>query len=172
LTSWIQTAACGLQKGWVEMDRNAICYLSELNKGMDGVFAMLDKLLEYPELQKDGFEVLKANLREELGNVNTTVLDVLEQSERDAAYVAYKQRREYEKATRDPDDCYLMVMEREKELAEQGQPSQIKVMFGFGEMTREEIMNPDFTGEAEDDEESEGDRTQSPIQAGGDHGKQ
>jgi hypothetical protein len=105
------------------MDRNAITYLSELNKGMDGVFSILDKLLEYPELQKDSFEVLKANLREELGNVNTTVLDVLEQSEHDATYVAYKQRREYERVTRDPNDCYLLVLEREKVLAEQGQPS-------------------------------------------------
>ncbi|MGC2163588.1 MAG: hypothetical protein WA634_16895, partial [Silvibacterium sp.] len=121
--------------------------------------------------QKDGFEVLKASLREELGNINTTVLDVLEQSERDAAYVAYKQRREYEKATGDPDDCYLLVMEREKELAEQGQPSQIKVMFGLGDVTREEILSSDFTGEAEDDEGPEGDQTQSPAQTGGDHGK-
>jgi hypothetical protein len=172
MTSWIQTAAWGLQKGWVEMDRNAITYLSELNKGMDGVFSMLDRLLAYPELRKDGFEVLKASLREELGNVNTTVLDVLEQSEHDATYVAYKQRREYEKATRDPNDCYLLVMEREKELAEQGQPSQIKVMFGLGEVTRGEIMNPDFTGEAGDEEESNPDHEGSPVQTGGDHGKQ
>jgi hypothetical protein len=154
------------------MDRNAITYLSELNKGMDEVFSMLDKLLEYPELQKDCFEVLKANLREELGNVNTTVLDVLEQSEHDAAYIAYKQRRGYEKATRDPNDCYLLVMEREKELAEQGQPSQIKVMFGLGEVTREEILSSDFTGEARDEEESEPDHEQSPTQIGGHHGKQ
>jgi hypothetical protein len=154
------------------MDRNAITYLSELNKGMDGVFSMLDKLLEYPELRKDSFEVLKANLREELGNVNTTVLDVLEQSEQDATYVAYKQRREYERVTRDPDDCYLMVMEREKELAEQGQPSQIKVMFGIGEVTREEILSPDFTGKAGDEEEFDSDHEQSSVPSGGDHGKQ
>jgi hypothetical protein len=153
------------------MDRNAITYLSELNRGMDGVFSVLDKLLAYPELQKDGFQVLKASLREDLGNVNTTVLDVLEQSERDAAYVAYKQRREYEKATCDPDDCYLLVMEREKELAEQGQPSQIKVMFGFGELTREEIMSPDFTGETEGEKESKADSAEASAPAGGEHGR-
>jgi hypothetical protein len=35
---------------------------------------------------------------------------------------AYKRRREYEKTTRDPNDRYLMVVEREKDLEEQGEP--------------------------------------------------
>lgn len=153
------------------MDRNAITYLSELNRGMDGVFSMLDKLLEYRELQKDCFEVLKANLREELGNVNTTVFEVLEKSEHDATYVAYKQRREYEKITSDPDDCYLMVMQREKELEEKGKPSQIKVVFETGEMTRDEILSPDFTGENKDEEECEVDPEKSSSPSGGDHGR-
>jgi hypothetical protein len=153
------------------MDRNAITYLSELNKGMDGVFAMLGKLLEYPELQKDHFQVLKANLREELGNVNTTVFDALEESEHKASFVAYQQRMDYEKVTRDPDDCYLMVMQREKELEEKGKPSQIKVVFETGEMTRDEILSPDFTGETGDDEQSKPDLGKSPAPSGGDHGR-
>jgi hypothetical protein len=154
------------------MDRNAITYLSELNRGMDVVFAMLDKLLEYPELQKECFQVLKANLREELDNVNTAVLEVLEESEHDETYVAYKQRREYEKSTRDPDDCYLMVMEREKELLDQGQPSKIKILFNTGEATREEIMSPPFGEEAEDEEGSEMDQDRSPVKGTDGHGKQ
>jgi hypothetical protein len=79
------------------MDRNALAYLNDLNRSMDGIFAMLDKLTDYPEVQKDYFQVLKANFREQLGNVNTTVLDALERSEHKETYVAYKQRAAYEK---------------------------------------------------------------------------
>jgi hypothetical protein len=149
------------------MDRNAITYLSELNKSMDGVFAMLEKLCDYPELQKNNFIVLKASLREELGNVNTNVLDALEDSEHKACFVAFQQRKEYEKAIRDPNDCYLMVMQREKELEEQGQASQIKVIFSVSERTRDEILSTDFA----EDEESETGSTEFSAGSGGDHGR-
>jgi hypothetical protein len=130
---------------------------------------MLDKLLEYQELQTDSFQVLKASLREELGNVNTTVLDVLEESEHDATYVAYKQRRDHEKAIRDPDDCYLMVLEREKELQEQGRPSQIKVIFGTGEAVRDEIMDLSFTGGDNEELEPESEQRFPSTQTGDGH---
>lgn len=153
------------------MDRNAITYLSELNKSMDGVFAMLEKLCDYPELQSDSFTVLKASLREELGNVNTTVLEALEESEYKECFVAYQQRSEYEKTIRDPNDCYLMVMQREKELEQQGKPSQIQVIFGIGGATRQEILSPDFTGETEDDHDPEADLFRSPAKSGGEDGR-
>jgi len=153
------------------MDRNAITYLSELNKSMDGVFAMLDKLCDYPELQNDSFTVLRASLREELGNVNTTVLEVLEEAEYKECFVAYQQRNEYEKTIRDPNDCYLMVMQREKELEELGKPSQIQVIFGAGEITRPNILGPDFRGETENDHESEADPSRSAAQFGGEDGR-
>jgi hypothetical protein len=88
------------------------------------------------------------------------------ESEHDETYVAYKQRREYEKSTRDPDDCYLMVMEREKELLDQDQPSKIKILFNTGEATREEIMSPTFGEEAED----EMDQDRSPVKGTDGHG--
>jgi hypothetical protein len=110
-----------------EMDRNALTYLSELNRSMDAVFTMLDKLNEYPELQKDYFVVLKAILREQLANINTSAMSALEESEQKELFVAYTQRMVYEKEIRDPDDRYLMVLEREKELQRQGQPSRIRL---------------------------------------------
>jgi len=143
------------------MDRNAISYLSEVNRSMDVVFTMLDKLESYPELRKDCFQVLKANFREQLGNVNTVVLDVLEASEHDETYVAYKQRTAYEKLIRDPDDCYLMVLEREEELRQQGEPSRIGILLNTRSVTREEIMNGSFGAEADDEEESEADEEQT-----------
>lgn len=135
------------------MDRNALGYLTDLNRSMDGVFAMLDKLTDYPELQKDYFQILKANFREQLGNVNTTVLDALEASEHKETYVAYTQRAAYEKETRDPDDCYLMVQEREEELRRQGQPSQIGILLNTRTVTREEILSGDFAADGEGEDE-------------------
>jgi hypothetical protein len=132
------------------MDRNALTYLGELNQSMDGVFTMLDKLNEYPELQKDYFLVLKATLREQLANINTSAMNALEESEQKELFVAYTQRMAYEKEIRDPDDCYLMVLEREKELQRQGQPSRIGILLGMRHVTREEILSGSFAAEAED----------------------
>jgi hypothetical protein len=143
------------------MDRNALAYLNDLNRSMDGVFAMLDKLTEYPELHKDYFLVLKANFREQLCNVNTTVLNALEQSEHKETYVAYTQRAAYEKEIRDPDDCYLMVLDREEELLRQGQPSRIGILLNTRSVTREEILAGDFAAEADDEQESEANQEQS-----------
>jgi hypothetical protein len=144
------------------MDRNALTYLSELNRSMDGVFTMLDKLNEYPELEKGYFVVLKANLREQLANINTSAMDALEKSEHKELFVAYTQRVAYEKETRDPDDCYLMVLQREEELQREGQPSRIGILLGTRQVTREEILDRSFAAEAEDQdgdqsEEEEGD---------------
>jgi hypothetical protein len=136
------------------MDRNALTYLSELNRSMDAVFTMLDKLNEYPELQKDYFVVLKPSLREQLANINTSTMDALEKSEQKEMFVAYTQRMAYEKELRDPDDCYLMVLEREEELQRQGQPSRIGILLGTRHVTREEILSGSFAAEAEDPEAS------------------
>jgi hypothetical protein len=144
------------------VDRSALAYLNDLNRSMDSVFAMLDKLTDYPELQKDYFQVPKANLREQLGNVNTAVLDALEKSEHNETYVAYKQRAAYERETRDPDDCYLMVLEREEELLRQGQPSRIGILLNTRSVTREAILRGDFAAETEDEEEAELGKDQSP----------
>jgi hypothetical protein len=134
-----------------EMDRNALIYLSELNRGMDGVFSMLDKLNEYPELQKDYFSVLKANLREQLGNINTSAMDALGRSEHKEMFVAYTTRKAYERELRDPDDCYLEVLKREEELQSEGQPSRIGILLGTRPLSREEILDGSFEAEAEDE---------------------
>lgn len=140
-----------------EMDRNALTYLSELNRSMDTVFAMLDKLNEYPELEKASFVALKANLREQLGNVNTSALDALEQSEYRETFVAYTTRKAYEQEIRDPDDCYLEVLKREEELQRQGQPSRIGILLGMQPVTREEILDGSFAAESESEEADQND---------------
>jgi hypothetical protein len=66
------------------------------------------------------------------------------------------------KETRDPDDCYLMVLEREEELLRQGQPSRIGILLNTRSVTGEEILSGTFAGEAEDEEEPELGKEQSP----------
>jgi hypothetical protein len=146
---------------WLDkMDRNALTYLGELNRNMDGVFTMLDKLNGYPELEKDYFLILKATLREQLANINTTAMSALEESEQKELFVAYTQRMAYEKEIRDPDDCYLMVLEREKELQRQGQPSRIGILLGMRHVTRDEILSGSFAAEAEDPEADQDEQTE------------
>jgi hypothetical protein len=77
-------------------------------------------------------------------------MDVLEKSEQKELFVAYTQRMAYEKEIRDPDDCYLMVLEREKELQRQGQPSRIGILLGMQPVTREEILSGSFGAETDD----------------------
>ena len=132
------------------MDRTALTYLTELNSSMDGVFTMLDKLNEDPELQRDSFLVIKSTLREQLANINTSAMDALEKSEQKELFVAFTQRMAYEKELRDPDDCYLMVLKREEELQREGQPSRIGILLGMQPVTREEILSGSFAAEAED----------------------
>jgi hypothetical protein len=143
-----------------EMDRNALTYLGELNRSMDGVFTMLDKLNENPELQRDSFLVIKSTLREQLANINTSAMDVLEKSEQKELFVAYTRRMAYEKELRDPDDCYLMVLKREEELQRQGQPSRIGILLGMQPVTREEILSGSFAAEAEDPEGDQDEKTE------------
>jgi hypothetical protein len=141
-----------------ELDRNALTYLGELNRSMDGVFTMLDKLNEYPELQRDSFLVIKSTLREQLGNINTSAMDALEKSEQKELFVAYTQRMAYEKELRDPDDCYLMVLKREEELQSQGQPPRIGILLGMRHVTREEILSGSFAAETEDPDDDTDDQ--------------
>src|ERR1700674_1077305 len=63
--------------------------------------------------------------------------------------------RAYEKDTRDPDDCYLMVLEREEEPRSQGQPSRIGVLLKTRSVTRDEILAGDFAAEPEYEQEPE-----------------
>jgi hypothetical protein len=147
---------------WLDkMDRNALTYLGELNRSMDGVFTMLDKLNGYPELEKDYFLILKGTLREQLANINTTAMSALEESEQKELFVAYTQRMAYEKEIRDPDDCYLMVLKREEELQREGQPSRIGILLGMQPVTREEILSGSFAAESEDSSEDEAEEEDS-----------
>lgn len=131
------------------MDRNALGYLTDLNRNVEGALALLQKLAEYPELKNEDFTVLQSHFREQLANTNLIVLDALDDSEQETMLLAYRERVAYEKKIRDPDDCYLDVMSREEELRTQGLPSQIGLLFGMRRLTREEILSSSFDDQDE-----------------------
>ena len=146
-------AALGLQKGLVVMDRNALGYLTDLNRNVEGALTLLGKLAEYPELNNEDFIIFQSYFREYLAYTNMIVLDALEESEQEAMLKSNRERVFYEKKIRDPDDCYFDVRNREEELRAQGLPSRLGILWGTRRVTTEEILSNSF--EDEDETETE-----------------
>jgi hypothetical protein len=147
------------------MDGNALAYLNDLNRGVETALTMLETLAQYPELNNDGFVILQAYFREQLGDVNVTVLAALEEWEHDQMLAANRKRAAYEREIRDPDDCYLDVARREEERRQQGLPPLLGILHGMRHVTGEEILAGPLEADLEDEEdqeemdpESEGDR--------------
>ncbi len=109
------------------MDHFVLEHLVTLNRSVEAAIDILKKLAAYPELQDDGFVARQSYFREHLADANVSILEALHESEETIGGAAYMERREYEKTVRDPDDCYLEVMHREKERQQQGLPSRIGV---------------------------------------------
>ena len=161
---WVFTAAIRLQKGLAVMDRNALGYLTDLNRNVEGALAQLEKLAEYPELKDEDFTIYQSYFREYVADANILVLDALEESEQKAMLKANRERVAWEKKIRDPDDC-LDVMNREEELRNDGLPSQIGFLFGMRRFTKEEILSGSFEeqGEAETDMEEDADSDEHDL---------
>ena len=141
------------------MDRSALGYLTDLNRNVEDALALLEKLAEYPELNNEEFIIYQSYLREYLADANAVVLDALEEYEQEIMLKANRERVAWEKKIRDPDDCYLDVMNREEELRVKGQPSQIGLLFGMRRLSKSEILSGSFDerGEAASDEEDDTD---------------
>jgi hypothetical protein len=141
------------------MDRSALGYLTDLNRNVEGALALLEKLAEYPELNNEDFIIYQSYFREYLADANAMVLDALEESEQEIMLKANRERVAWEKKIRDPDDCYLDVMNREEELRIAGQPSQMGFIFGMRRLSKSEILSGSFEerDEAESDVEDDTD---------------
>jgi hypothetical protein len=126
-------------------------HLLLLNRNVAAAIDILKKLAEYPELQKDDFLATSSYFREHLSNANVSILEALHEAEENAGGDAYKERRAYEKVARDPDDCYLEVMQRERERQEQGLPSLIGIQYGMRGARIDESL-PEISAETEDDD--------------------
>ena len=123
------------------MDRNAFEHLAVLNRKVEEALAILEKLAEYPELRDEDFIVRQVYLREQVANVNMTVLNALGESEQKLMLSANRERVSYEKKIRDPDDCYLEVISREEERREQGLATMIGILHGRNGAAREEVLS-------------------------------
>jgi len=133
------------------MDSIVFEHLLSLNRNVAAAIDILKKLGEYPELRRDDFLATPSYFREHLSNANVSILEALHESEENAGGDAYKERRTYEKAVRDPDDCYLEVMQRERDRREQGLPSLIGIQYGMRGARIDESL-PDVNAETEDDD--------------------
>jgi hypothetical protein len=145
------------------MDRNALGYLADLNRNVEGAVALLEKLAEYPELNNEHFIIFQSYFREYLADTNLVVLDALEESEHKTMIVANRERVAFEKKIRDPDDCYFDVRNREEELRAQGKPPKIGVLRGMRRVSAKEILSDshDDDDKFESDEDSDSDETQA-----------
>jgi hypothetical protein len=152
------TAAQRLQKGLVVMDRNALGYLTDLNRNVEGALNLLERLAEYPELNNEDFIIYQSYFREYLADTNMVVLDALAESEQETMLKANRERVSYEKKIRDPDDCYLDVKNREEELRAQDLPSQLGILWGMRRVTTEDIPSSSFEDEDEAGTESDSDQ--------------
>ena len=79
------------------MDRNALGYLTELNRNVESAVGLLVKLAEYPELNREDFIVYQSYFRESLSDANLVVFEALEDFEHGAMLSANKQRIAFEK---------------------------------------------------------------------------
>jgi hypothetical protein len=139
------------------MDRNALGYLTDLNRNVEGALALLEKLADYPELNNEEFIIYQSYFRKYLADTNIIVLDALEESEQEIMLKANLERVAYEKKIRDPDDCYFDVKKREEELRAQGVPSQLGILRGMRKVTTEDILSSSFEVEDEDEPEPNSD---------------
>jgi hypothetical protein len=147
------------------MDRNALGYLTDLNRNVEGTLTLLEKLAEYPELNNEDFIIYQSYFREHLADANMIVLDALEEFEQETMLRANKERVSYEKKIRDPDDCYFDVRNREEELRAQGLPSQFGILRGMRKVTTKDILSNSYEDEDEAETEPDSDEVQSADDA-------
>lgn len=140
---------------FLDMDRSALKHLAAWTQSMEEALEVLGKLAGHPELKEENFTVRQAYLLEQFASVNASVLHVLEKAEQKVVFGSFKERRAYEKKVRDPDDCYLEVLQREKERRDRGLPPMIGILRGMRRATSEEILSDilDHRHEQGDEEE-------------------
>jgi hypothetical protein len=150
------------------MDPIAFEHLAALNRSVEAAIDTLGKLAEYPESQKrDSFLASRSYFREHLADANVSILKALHGAEERAGGAACKERLAYEKLIRDPDDCYLEVLRRERERQQQGLSPMIGVHFGTRNLVVNEIKveaEPDSSG-PETDAFGDADEVDGDIEA-------
>lgn len=99
-----------------------------LNEGMDHLIALLREMEKLPFADKESVQCAVVEVEEVRCDMNADFTEKLADSERFDEGRFWKQRREFEKKWRDPDDVYLEVGRREEERMKQGLPPRFGVL--------------------------------------------
>lgn len=99
-----------------------------LNESMDHVIALLRGMEALPLAEKESLQCAVVQIEEVRCDVNADFTERLADSERFDEGRFWRQRRDFEKRWRDPDDVYFDVQRREEERKEQGLPPRLGVL--------------------------------------------
>jgi hypothetical protein len=99
-----------------------------LNEGMDHLIALLREMEKLPLADKELVQCAVVEIEEVRCDMNADFTEKLADSERFDEGRFWKQRREFEKKWRDPDDVYIDVGRREEERKKQGLPPRLGVL--------------------------------------------
>jgi hypothetical protein len=99
-----------------------------LNEGMDHVITLLREMERLPFADKESVQCAVVGIEEVRCDMNADFTEKLAGSERFDEGRFWKQRREFEKKWRDPDDVYIEVGRREQERKTQGLPPRLGVL--------------------------------------------
>lgn len=102
--------------------------LFRFNEDVDHLLALLRDMEKLPFAETDSLQCAVVEIEEVRCDVNADFTEKLADSERLDEGHFWKQRREFEKKWRDPDDVYFEVQRREEERKLQGLPSLLGVL--------------------------------------------
>src|SRR5215470_7138050 len=99
-----------------------------LNESMDHVIALLRGMEALPLAEKESLQCAVVQIEEVRCDVNADFTERLADSERFDEGRFWRQRRNFEKRWRDPDDVYFDVQRREEERKKQGLPPRLGIL--------------------------------------------
>jgi hypothetical protein len=99
-----------------------------LNEGIDHVVALLRGMEKLPFAEKESLQCAVVEIEEVRCEVNADFTEKLADCGRLDEGHFWKQRRNFEKKWRDPDDVYIEVQRREEERKKQGLPTRLGVL--------------------------------------------
>jgi len=99
-----------------------------LNESMDHVITLLREIGKLPFADKESVLCAVVEIEQVRCDMNADFTEKLADSERCDEGRYWKQRREFEKKWRDPDDVYIEVGRREEERKKQGLPPRLGVL--------------------------------------------
>ena len=102
--------------------------LFRLNEGIDYVVALLRGMEKLLFAEKESLQSAVVEIEEVRCDVNANFTEKLADGERLDEGRFWKQRRDFEKKWRDPDDVYIDVQKREEERKKAGLPPRVGIL--------------------------------------------